>query len=302
VGAAPRERKRALVIRTGALGDTLVALPAVEALAERYEVEVAGRRPAIDLLRGPKLATAVHASDRALFAPLFEASMDDVDLVRFLERFDIVVSWARLPLLAGKLGRLSIPLVESQPHPPAGAHASDHLLHSLRGLGVLSRPYACLDVSAENRVAAEKLAAYGLVAERFVAIHPSSGSLRKNWPVESFAELARLAHEDGLGVLWIEGDADEDVVRRACAAAPAPVAHGLPLLCLGAVLSRSAAFVGNDSGVSHLAGAAGARTLSIFRSTDPSQWAPRGPSVRVESAQASAMDIFRGLRNFIDTA
>jgi lipopolysaccharide heptosyltransferase III len=55
---------------------------------------------------------------------------------------------------------------------------------------------------------------------------------------------------------------------------------------LGALLSRAGLFVGNDSGVTHLAAAAGAPTVALFGPTDPAQWAPVGPAVVVVRAAA----------------
>lgn len=57
------------------------------------------------------------------------------------------------------------------------------------------------------------------------------------------------------------------------------VARDWPLRLLGATLARAALFVGNDSGVAHLAAASGAPTLTLFGPTDPAIWAPVGPSV-----------------------
>jgi ADP-heptose:LPS heptosyltransferase len=53
----------------------------------------------------------------------------------------------------------------------------------------------------------------------------------------------------------------------------------VPLRVLGALLGRAGLYVGNDSGVSHLAAAAGAPTLALFGPTDPAVWAPVGPAV-----------------------
>jgi ADP-heptose:LPS heptosyltransferase len=66
-------------------------------------------------------------------------------------------------------------------------------------------------------------------------------------------------------------------------------AHHLPLRVLGALLARAALYVGNDSGVTHLAAAWGAPTLALFGPTDPAQWAPLGPRVRTLRAPDGRM-------------
>ena len=158
-------------------------------------------------------------------------------------------------------------------------------MESVRALGFeapLARPELRL---SDPRPLLER---YGLAPASFVAIHPSSGSPKKNWPSKRFAEMARSVLAAGHEVLWIQGEADHDVVSSLVRAVPGPVATELPLHDLATLLASSAVFVGNDSGVSHLAAAAGAPTLVLFGCTDPRQWAPRGPAVRVVEAWASS--------------
>ena len=70
------------------------------------------------------------------------------------------------------------------------------------------------------------------------------------------------------------------------------VARELPLRVLGAVLAEAGLFVGNDSGVSHLAAASGTPTLALFGPTDPAQWSPVGRSVRcLRAADLQALDV-----------
>jgi ADP-heptose:LPS heptosyltransferase len=109
------------------------------------------------------------------------------------------------------------------------------------------------------------------------ALAPGSGGPSKNWPRERFAELASLLERRALSVSWITGPAEEET------AAP-PGARGwrnLPLPVLAAGLSRCRLYVGNDSGVTHLAAASGCPTIALFGATDPLVWSPRGKAVRV---------------------
>jgi ADP-heptose:LPS heptosyltransferase len=73
-------------------------------------------------------------------------------------------------------------------------------------------------------------------------------------------------------------------------------ARDLPPRVLGPLLAQSGSFVGNDSGVTHLAAASGARTLALFGPTDPAQWAPVGPAVKALRAADARMDVCRWRR------
>ena len=172
--------------------------------------------------------------------------------------------------------------------PPGGSHASDWLAQVVAKVGsdpAVTPPTiaATSEEEAQARPWLERL------APRFLAIHSGSGSPRKNWPADRFAALAeRLAA--GQPFLLVEGPADADAAAPASRLASAVHARDLPPRVLGAVLGRAGVYVGNDSGVSHLAAAWGAPVLALFGPTDPAQWAPVGPRVTVLRAIDQKMD------------
>ena len=120
-----------------------------------------------------------------------------------------------------------------------------------------------------------------------VAVHPGASGPRKRWPAPHFAEVGRsLARDPSCRPLLLEGPLDGEAVKE--------VRHGLGedsvrwetvrienLSRLAAVLGRCRLYVGNDSGITHLAAALGVRTIALFMDTDPRVWAPRGPRVEV---------------------
>jgi heptosyltransferase III len=101
-----------------------------------------------------------------------------------------------------------------------------------------------------------------------IVIHPFSGGKKKNWPLDRYRELAtRLPFQ----VEWLAGP-EEDL----------PEAHRFEnLLDLADWIAGARLYVGNDSGITHLAAAVGARTLAIFGPASPKIWIPRGPNVEV---------------------
>ena len=115
-----------------------------------------------------------------------------------------------------------------------------------------------------------------------IAIHPGAGSVEKRWPISRFIELARHAASRGRKVLIIEGPAEPGLAGQiAHALAPdqaVPVA-GVPLTMLVPILERCSLFVGNDSGIAHLAAALAVPCVVLFGPTLPQYWAPLGPHV-----------------------
>jgi ADP-heptose:LPS heptosyltransferase len=302
------EGRRILAVRPGALGDTLLALPAIAALRAiagcEGRLEVVGTEPSVRLTLGPRHASRAHSIDRGAFRAFFQEGADDRDLLSFLREFDLVVAWSKLPLLRAKLAALGVGAIEAPSTPPEGVHASEHLYRSLAPLGTgPTVPLPELDLGDDVRRTAEAfLARHGLVSGRFAAIHPSSGSARKNWLAEGFREIAERARNEGLGVLWIRGEADARIVEPLARAVPAPVARELPLDLLASVLAKARVFFGNDSGVTHLAAAAGAPTIALFGPTDPRSWAPRGRAVRVVGWSLSPSELWGEANDLFDEA
>ncbi len=119
-----------------------------------------------------------------------------------------------------------------------------------------------------------------------VALHPGSGSPTKNWPLAGFEALAAELERRGERVAWVAGPAEEDLRLEG----RGTVWRDLPLANLCASLSRCRLYVGNDSGITHLAAAAGTPTLALFFASDPRVWAPKGRLVRTMLG-AKASDI-----------
>ena len=115
--------------------------------------------------------------------------------------------------------------------------------------------------------------------------HPSRQrrGRRKCWPPERFAQVARTMTARGLEPILIEGPADEGVVAIVQAALRGGALTVLSGLVddLAAILSLCHSYLGNDSGVTHLAAASGAATVALFGPTDPAVWGPRGRSVTI---------------------
>lgn len=117
-------------------------------------------------------------------------------------------------------------------------------------------------------------------------IHPGSGSSAKNWPLERFVKLSEGLEASGHRVVWILGPAEGDF---GVASADAAVMRDPPLSTLAATLFRAGLYIGNDSGVSHLAGALGTPTVALFGPTSPRVWGPDGSSVQTVRAPSGRL-------------
>jgi len=272
-----------LIVRAGALGDLLLLRPTIAALqhARRTVGLLAPSGPAAALIgSGPGDVPEPLPWESPAFAGLFvDGGRQEPGAAERLRRYAAAVVYSRDALLARSLGRLIPVVVQHDPAPPTGRHAGEWLASCLPALGVrvLEGALPVLVPSEEDQRRAGAIAA-GLAAG-FLALHPGSGSPAKNWPAARFAELLRsLAPARWLLVRGPADDAGADVLERVPGAC---VARDVPLRVLAALLARAGAYVGNDSGITHLAAAGGAPTIALFGPTDPRIWAPVGPRVEV---------------------
>jgi heptosyltransferase-2 len=124
-----------------------------------------------------------------------------------------------------------------------------------------------------------------MAARRALALHPGSGSERKNWPESSWKQLlARLVAESDLHFLLVGGEAEGDRLRRLAGVVPAErvsVAQNQALPLLAEQLAGCLGFIGHDSGISHLAAAVGLSGLSIWGGSKEAVWRPRSERFRI---------------------
>ena len=163
-------------------------------------------------------------------------------------------------------------------------HRLAHLADIL-GLAPPPLPVAWFDAADAARMAG--------IAGRFLALGPSANWHHKVWPAERFIALARALTGPG-GALAGHGIVVLGGPGEAEAAMVAPVLAGLPgavdlvgrlsLPEAAALLARASLYIGNDSGLMHLAAAAGAPTLGLFGPTNAEEYAPSGPLARVVEA------------------
>lgn len=275
---------RVLLVRAGALGDLLLLRRAI------YALRRAGHRVA--LLAPGSASAALEGTGLGELEEILEWERPDVAellagrpggrLREALLECDRVVAFTRSPDLLSALREAGATVVAHDPAPPPGRHAADWLADAVRDIvpfvpGLPPTIEAAADEVAEAAAHAEAL------PRGFVAVMPGSGSPVKNWPPERYLALVgRLS--PGRPFLLVEGPADAAACAPLRRAPQAVVARSLPLRVLGALLSRAGLFVGNDSGVSHLAAAFGAPSLVLFGPTDSVRWRPLGWAVHTLSA------------------
>jgi ADP-heptose:LPS heptosyltransferase len=277
---------RILVVHQGALGDLILALPAIKALREFLQpvwLEMMGHPWTLTLAHGHPYADAIMDINRGDMAPFFQETAPlPAGMSAHLGGFDAAFYFGRSTTLARNLRRAGIRRIFILPPFPAQrTHVIDHHFQSLQALGIFPPPSPPRIFLPEK----EREEARGFFLQRgwdlnaIVALHPGAGSRKKAWPPHRFAALGRVLAAASKKLLICQGPADEDAVRAVRAGLdgiPHLLVHDKHITSLAALLSCVSLFIGNDSGISHLAAALGVPTIAIFGPTDPLCWAPRG--------------------------
>ncbi len=294
-------KENILLIRTGGLGDTLLLWPALQSLRKRFP------QAQIDLMGHPErcsLLVVAGGADRAIDADgsglhrMFDLWEEpQPELTRRFGGYHRVVAFASPGdySLAENLSACGVGEVHAfLPFPPSGerVHVADHTWRSLQGLNMATEDAEeLLPVTEPERLAAQaELARRQLDQAPLVLLAPGSGSRAKNWLATGFAEMVRVLRGQGLLPVLIEGPADEEAVaqvQQSLGDETAAVLAGLSLARIKPLVAAASLFIGNDSGLSHLAAMLGTPSVAVFGPTDPELWRPRGPKSIVVSAPAA---------------
>ncbi|HVP45292.1 MAG TPA: glycosyltransferase family 9 protein [Bryobacteraceae bacterium] len=240
---------RRLIIRPGAIGDFILSLPAMEHLkADFLEVWAASTNLPLARFAHSTRSVASTGLDMLEFSP-------NPRLTAELCNFNSIVSWygTSRPEFRAVVKGLPFEFLQALPPQDCQIHAADFFAAQV-GLPGLAIPH--IDCPRRD--------------DGFAVIHPFSGSAKKCWPLERYRELANRL-EAHMPIRWCVGPEE-----------PLPGAVRIDdLYELACWLASARVYVGNDSGITHLAAAVGTPVVALFGPTDPRIWGPRGPNVRV---------------------
>ena len=292
--------QRICIFLSGALGDFILCLPALSTLRRAFpssRIDLAGNPVWLSLaLQSGHVDETFSLEHLSLHAAFQESFSRDHFLFRFLENYDLILSW-----FGDKEGRWGKALERACPgkvwvrpfhlHPSFPGHVSGYYLNTLKEMGLQS-PTSSADPlwppsflwnpdfspGVPEGGSEKKGPCPGL------CMHPGSGSRKKNWPKENFLEVAVAAHQRWklpVTILLGEAEGEQQDFWRSTGSGFVSVRSGLPLPEVCRILARSLLYVGNDSGITHLSASLGVPTVSLFGPTDPARFAPPGPHVRI---------------------
>lgn len=274
--------KRLLIFHQGALGDIVVAFPALAELRKRYPV-IHG------ICKGEigELACRLGVFDRAfsiesaIFSTLFSNHIDS-KLTDILNAYDALILFsfsAELETAVRRVSSGTVFRIPPRPDPSRRIHVAWHIAKNLIAKGLVGDALLRgFDEKGRYTRNAGSRGRNGGLSK--VLIHFGSGSPRKNWPLSNFKQVYKILSSMNKETAFIVGPAE--IHMR-------PALQGYKrffprnLMELAELLRTAEGYIGNDSGVTHLAAYLGIPTVAIFGPSDPIRWHPMGDRVRVVS-------------------
>jgi len=291
---------QAILIHQAAIGDFLICLRVLDLWTDRdqcYRWTYLGKPAVGRLARSWGVIDTVYDFEVGPWHRLFGPASDfTVELKRFFSRFSLVVN-----VLAGPESAVSRNIatlacgqvyhVDPRPGPGFVGHCWQYLARQVRPAGELPLPTSAYRPSNASLAAGRRIITEaGIDPQRLVLIHPGASSEAKRWPTDNFIALAQAIRSASLAVGFVIGPVEleqftSDRIDRLGRLGHVWCRVGLDELA--AMLHLTRGYVGSDNGISHLAGAVGARTVVVFVNSDADTWRPLGPDVHVVESNRS---------------
>ena len=278
-----------LIIRPGAIGDTLLTLPVLQALRARYthpHITLVGNAAVLPLACATGIVDDTSDYQTPQWSELFSSKgITTPSLQAQLQQIELAICWLHDSegIVTSNLRRVGIPQVITAPGRPAPNERIHIMTYLAQTINITFET-----AGARLALAQTPTLAWTPTLARTLAIHPGSGGASKCWPVERFAALITKLWQRHIPVLLLAGPAEETRLGELERLLPSPPASSLwhrlinaPLLEVAQQLRSCRGYLGNDTGITHLAALLGGPTLALFGPSDPAIWHPQGPIVHI---------------------
>jgi len=311
------EGKRGVIVNPGALGDCILILPLAEYMIKTLglsSVDIIGKTDYVDFCPGRTCIRNVRAIDSIQFHRFF---VDEKDF-SFEEKDPLVSAFAGYEWIVSFLGEAEtdfeknliftiystqsaeISILPIFAPNGSGCHIADFYIkkfirenefepteYKFNTAGTLINP-----VNTDVQWGRQLLASVGINPDaKTVIIQPGSGGKHKCWHLDNYCKIAADLSDNGYQPLFLLGPAEQERFtdsQKQKLNNAGKMIFSLNIKQVMQLLSASAGYIGNDSGVTHLAGATGTKTIAIFGPTAPNVYKPIGPKVVAVTAEPAS--------------
>jgi len=177
--------------------------------------------------------------------------------------------------------KTTVTLIKRRPDANANIHVADYILRSLIKSGLIQK-----DDIQRNLIPHTRFFPINKITENkqaCIIIHPGSGSPKKNWPLSNFLKVSSVLARNSIQTKFVLGPAEHYMANplKKAGIKKERLYHIDDPVKFVEILATASAFIGNDSGLSHLAAFIDVPTVVVFGPSDPLRWKPVGKKVAV---------------------
>jgi ADP-heptose:LPS heptosyltransferase len=273
-----------LVIHHGALGDVVSTFPALLRLKKLYgSIAIICQSSIGQLAQELDIVDKWFPLEAAAFASLYSGHIDPIAKNILLSYRKIILFSRSRPLEKTLFSISENEVYRIQPRPDLGQriHVTQHILSNLVRCRLLEESDKDTRIKLSISIYTDRRNPQYDPSK--IIIHPGSGSRKKCWPISNFVKVASSIDANGKQPEFILGPAEYDLyeILMQSKRLNANVHKIEKLTELAGLLKTGGGFIGNDSGVSHLAAFIGLPTVVVFGPSDPKTWKPMGRAVKV---------------------
>ena len=307
---ASQQGRRGVILQPGAIGDCILTLPLAELMKETVcpgGVDIIGHTEHLGFLPGRSCVDAVRSLDSISLHRLFAGEGD----FEVADGDPLIMAFAGYSWIASFLGEpdshfeknliftvncsnsAEVITLVMKPEERCDIHISDfYRKQFVEQSGLSSQEHkSAVGMPLIRPTRADKLRGMEIMAEhgvmpttKAIIMHPGSGGSHKCWHLDNFLAVARMLEKEGTDSVFLLGPAEMERFGESTISYIRELGNlltDLPLSDVLAILSCSRGYLGNDSGITHLAAAVGIRTVAVFGPTEPAVYAPIGPAVTI---------------------
>ena len=277
-------KNRILVIHHGALGDVVATFPALLRLKKLYgSLSIICQGSIGQLAHDLNIADKWFPLEASAFATLYSSHIDP-NVKNILRSYVKVILFSRSRSLERTLSSIlenEVYGIPPRPDLDLKIHVTQHILSHLVRFKLLEKSDQDMHIALSPSLYSNQRSPRYDPSK--IIIHPGSGSRKKCWPISNFINVASSLKADGKRPEYVLGPAEYDLhdILVQSNRGTERVHRVDNLKDLTELLKTGNGFIGNDSGVSHLAAFMGLPTVAVFGPSDPEIWKPLGRTVRV---------------------
>jgi heptosyltransferase-3 len=311
-----RKMQRGLILQPGAIGDCILTLPLAAFMKDSLllgGIDILGHSEYVGIFPGRTCVDGIRSIDsmdlHQLFVKTHKFELKDRDpLINVFADYAWIVTFLGEPnssfeknliYTANCSHSAEVITLSTKPSKDFSGHISefyirqfiDHSSLSVESFNIQKNRFLVEATKADKRAGKELLRETGIDPDdKLVVIQPGSGGKRKCWHIDNFLAVTEELISKNNEVVFLLGPAERDRYNNTTMKNITSLSRcltDLSLLQVLELLSCADVFIGNDSGIAHLAAGLGVKTFTVFGPTNPDVYKPLGPDVNIFTAGAA---------------